>query len=72
MADQEVKSFADLEKTYCLYRQKVAHLELVANSHRSASAILKKYPGYQCTDTDSSVGRALIRLAKHQSSNGTM
>ena len=72
MADKEVQSFADLEKAYCAMRQKVAHLEHVINCERYAAIILKKYPGYECSDLKSSIGRALIRLAKHQSSNGIM
>jgi hypothetical protein len=72
MADEQLKAFRDLEKLYCLYRQKVAHLEHVMNSPRHATEILKKYPEYHCTDSESSVGRALIRLAKHQSSKGTI
>ena len=72
MADKQLKAFRDLERNYCLYRQKVAHLEHVINSPRHAAEILKKYPEYHCTDSDSSVGRALIRLEKHQSSNGSI
>ena len=71
MADNEVKSFSNLEKQYSQYRQKLALMDHVINCPRHALDILKKYPDYECRDTQSAIGRALIRL-KHQSSNGIM
>jgi hypothetical protein len=72
MADNEVKSFSNLEKQYSQYRQKLALMDHVINCPRHALDILKKYPDYECRDTQSAIGRALIRLSKHQSSNGIM